>query len=183
MYRPHCERCTACVPVRVRTDQHHANRNQRRTLRKNQDLRVSIHPAIYRDEYFDLFSRYLHARHAKSEMTATKPAQFSEFLISQWCQTEFLEVRLGKQLLAIAVTDRCQNGLSAVYTFFDPAHASRNLGRFCVLQQIELAARRKLPYLYLGYWIEACGNMAYKTEYKPLEMFSNNAWVLKAEDE
>ncbi len=179
VYRPHCEGCSACVSVRVRSDQHRPNRNQRRTLQKNQDLSVTLHTATYSEAYFDLFTRYLQARHAASEMSDTKPEQFAEFLISGWCHTEFLAVHLGDKLLAVAVTDTCLDGLSAVYTFFDPDYASRNLGRYCVLQQIKLAHSRQLPYVYLGYWIEACANMAYKSEYKPLEVFMHNQWRLQ----
>ena len=178
VYRPHCQNCEACVPARVRVHQHRPNRNQRRTLRANDDLTVHSRSAQYCDEYFDLFSRYLEARHTQSEMTDTQPEQFKEFLISRWCQTEFLEVRQGKRLLAVAVTDRCMDGLSAVYTFFEPEERQRNLGRYCVLQQIRLASSQRLPYLYLGYWIADCGNMAYKSEYKPLEVYKHNKWQL-----
>lgn len=178
VYRPHCHDCNACVPARVRVQQHRPNRNQKRTQRGNADLSVSMQPARYSEEYFDLFSRYLKARHTQSEMTDTKPEQFSEFLTSRWCHTEFLEVRLREQLMAVAVTDCSADGLSAVYTFFEPEQQKRNLGRYCVLQQIQLAAARQLPYLYLGYWIENCANMAYKADYRPLEVFRFNKWEL-----
>ncbi len=178
VYRPHCNGCNACVPARVRAQQNHLNRNQKRTLRANQDLSVHVKKAHYSEEYFELFTRYLSVRHAESEMKNSQPEQFSEFLISRWCHTEFLEIRQAKRLLAVAVTDQCLDGLSAVYTFFDPDENQRNLGRYCVLQQIRLAASRQLPYLYLGYWIESCGNMAYKSEYRPLEVFRNNKWGL-----
>lgn len=178
VYRPHCQNCEACVPARVRVHHHRPNRNQRRTLRANDDLTVHSRSAQFSDEYFELFSRYLEARHTQSEMTDTQPEQFTEFLISRWCQTEFLEIRLDKQLLAVAVTDRCMDGLSAVYTFFEPEERQRNLGRYCVLQQIRLASSQRLPYLYLGYWIADCGNMAYKSEYKPLEVYKHNKWQL-----
>lgn len=178
VYRPHCRDCKACVPARVRVHQHRPNRNQRRTLRANEDLTVQSRSARYCDEYFELFSRYLAARHSQSEMTDTKPEQFSEFLISRWCKTEFLEIRQDKKLMAIAVTDRCADGLSAVYTFFDPDESKRNLGRYCVLQQIRFASAQRLPYLYLGYWIADCGNMAYKSEYKPLEVYRFDRWQI-----
>lgn len=182
VYRPHCKGCKACVPIRVQVAKHRPNRNQRRTLRANLDLTLHSRPAHFCDEYFELFRRYLEARHSQSEMTDTHPEQFSEFLISRCCQTEFLEVREGGTLLAVAVTDHCPDGLSAVYTFFEPTLARRNLGRFCVLQQIQLAASRQLPYLYLGYWIAACPNMAYKAEYKPLEAYRFDHWEPLAAD-
>ncbi|MGB0867296.1 MAG: arginyltransferase [Granulosicoccaceae bacterium] len=181
VYRPHCGNCKACVPARVRVQQHQPNRNQKRALRANEDLTVHVRPARFCDEYFDLFRRYLDVRHSQSEMTDTQPEQFSEFLISRWCQTEFLEVRQEKKLMAVAVTDRCLDGLSAVYTFFEPDEPKRHLGRYCVQQQIKLAANRQLPYLYLGYWIADCGNMAYKSEYKPLEVYRFDQWQLLQE--
>jgi len=99
--------------------------------------------------------------------------------VSEWCQTDFMEVRLDGVLVAVAVTDITEDGLSAVYTFFDPTLEKRNLGKYCILQQIRLTAERELPHLYLGYWISQCGNMAYKRDYQPLEgFFHMRSWEL-----
>jgi arginine-tRNA-protein transferase len=99
-----------------------------------------------------------------------------QFLTSQWADTIFYEFRLEKHLIAVAVIDVLATGLSAVYTFFDPAFEKRSLGTFAVLWEIEEVKRLKLEWLYLGYWIEGCRKMDYKTNYQPLEYYRNNQW-------
>ena len=103
--------------------------------------------------------------------------QFNTFLVTTLPFARFLEFRLGKQLLAIAVTDFLPNGLSAVYTFFDPQQEQRSLGRYAILWQIGEAVRLKLDALYLGYWIKNCRKMSYKTEYRPIELLINQRWT------
>lgn len=103
--------------------------------------------------------------------------QFISFLVRDWPFSQFHEFRLGDELVAVAVTDRMHNGLSAVYTFYAPEHARRSLGRFAILWQIGETRRQQLHGLYLGYWIKGCRKMSYKTEYRPLEMLVNQRWV------
>lgn len=133
-------------------------------------------PAAFNDEYFDLYQRYLAARHPDGGMDTPEPQNFISFLITDWATTVFYEFRKKDRLLAIAVVDELTDGLSAVYTFFDPNESHRSLGRFAVLVEIELARDQGLNWLYLGYWIADCRKMQYKNEYQPLEYFYQEKW-------
>ncbi len=177
LYRPRCPGCQACIPVRVPVAEFHPRRNQQRTWRHNQDLSVIAVPAIFKHEHFRLYQRYLSARHRGGGMDNPTPQGFMEFLTSSWADTVFYEFRLDQCLLAVAVADRMDGALSAVYTFFDPAHPARSLGRFTVLYEIEQARAAGLKWLYLGYWIEECKKMRYKNEYQPLEYYLNGCWI------
>ena len=104
------------------------------------------------------------------------PANYLDFLCATWAETIFFELRLDGKLAAVAITDVMQNGLSAVYSFYDPALPRRSLGRQSILLQVEEARLRGLTWLYLGYWIRECRKMNYKEEYRPLEYFIDNEW-------
>lgn len=177
LYRPHCQHCQACIPARIPTTRFRANRQQKRILKRNLDLRVrAVRPAAS-EEYYDLYARYITHRHADGDMYPPSREQFASFLLRDLPFCVFFEFRLGERLLAVAVTDVLPNGLSAVYTFFDPLEDKRSLGRLAILWQIAEAARRGLPAVYLGYWIRDCRKMRYKSEYRPLELYVNQHWV------
>ena len=109
-------------------------------------------------------------------MATASSQDYLSFLTTNWCDTPFLEIRKGDRLLAVAVTDRLANALSAVYTFFDPALTDRSLGTLAILKQIEWARSLGLPHLYLGYWIRDCRKMAYKARFRPLELWISGSW-------
>lgn len=176
IYRPKCPTCTACIPIRVPVAAFRPRRQQRRNLRMNADLTLQARDAAFDAEHFALYERYIAARHTGGGMENPDPDTYLDFLTANWATTTFYEFRCGQRLLAVAVVDELDDGLSAVYTFYDPAESRRSLGRFAVLKQIELARDRGLRWLYLGYWIGACRKMAYKTEYRPHEMFLSGAW-------
>ena len=177
-YRPHCETCTACIPVRIPAKRFKANRNQRRILKTNSDLEFRLAPVQYRDEYYELYDRYISRRHKDGDMFPPTRDQFRSFLVEGAIDSFFLEMRhpsLG--LLALAVVDLLDDGLSAIYTLFEPDAEERSLGTLAVLWQIEEARRRSLPHVYLGYWIRECQKMSYKTRFQPLEKLSQGRWV------
>ena len=176
VYRPYCRNCSACVPVRVRVKGFVPNRVQARVWKKNADLTVHIKTAAFEEEHYRLFCRYVRARHGDGGMASPSRHGYIEFLRSGWAQTWFVEFRLGAGLLAVAVVDRLKDGLSAVYTFFEPDSADRSLGVYAVLWQIEEARRLDLDWLYLGFWIEMCRKMAYKSQYRPLEVLTPGGW-------
>ena len=176
-YRPHCPQCTACIPARIPVSAFTPNRQQTRIYKRNRDLQVTATAPRLTDETYLLYSRYIKARHADGDMYPPSREQFASFLVNNSRFCEFNEFRLDGRLLAVAVTDRMSNGLSAVYSFFDPDEARRSLGRFAILWQIEAARRLDLPAVYLGYWIRNCRKMNYKTEYRPLEMLVNQRWT------
>jgi arginine-tRNA-protein transferase len=143
----------------------------------NRDLRVSRRSPEYAGEHYALYERYLKSRHAGGGMDNPTPEQYMEFLTSQWSETAFYEFRDRQRLLAVAITDRLVNGLSAVYTFFEPDEPRRSLGVFSVLWQIEEARRIGADWLYLGYLIEESPKMSYKRQYQPQEWFLGDQWV------
>ncbi len=177
VYRPYCPRCQACVALRVPVGEFRPRRAQRRCWKKNQPLLdVSIVPAGFHDEHFELYKRYTGNRHPEGDMRDATPEVYLDFLSGSWTQTLFCEFRLEQRLAGVAVTDLLPKGLSAVYTFFDPELTSLSLGVFAVLWQIEQTRRLGLPWLYLGYWIENCRKMHYKEEYRPMEAWTGSEW-------
>jgi arginine-tRNA-protein transferase len=153
------------------------NRNQKRNWSKNCDLKLIKKSATFNDEYFSLYQRYLKSRHSEGGMDNPGPDSFVNFLITDWATTVFYEFRnINDKLLAVAVVDELVDGLSAVYTFFDPDESHRSLGRYTVLTEIEAARNQGLQWLYLGYWIADCKKMQYKDEYQPLEYFYQGKW-------
>lgn len=176
VYAPHCERCAQCTSVRIPVDEFEPRRTHRRVLKANPDVEVIERPAEFDAEHFDLYQRYTRARHEDGEMAKASGSEYMRFLSSDWCETRFLELRAQEQLIAVAVTDVIDDGLSAVYTFFDPELKSRSLGTLGILRQIELARVRRRPYLYLGYWIQDSRKMAYKGRFRPLELWQGGIW-------
>ena len=152
------------------------NRQQKRIFKRNADLHVQAAKPSFSDEYFDLYQRYIEQRHADGDMFPPNRDQFSTFLVRDLPFSTFYEFRLDGRLLAVAVTDVLPNGLSAVYTFYEPAEERRSLGRYGILWQIAEASRLGLGALYLGYWIKNCKKMNYKTEYRPIDLLINQRW-------
>jgi len=178
LYRPHCLGCDACIPARVPVEQFTWKRRFRRALRLNQDIEMRVVEAGYSADYYDLYARYIRARHGDSDMDPPSAEQFRSFLLSSWGHTAFVTLYLNRKPVAVAVTDMLPDGLSAIYTFFDPDLADRGLGTYAVLRQIQLCQERNLKHLYLGYWIKDCDKMNYKIDFRPVELYVNNRWVV-----
>lgn len=183
IYRPQCQDCQACIPVRIPVAEFQPNRQQNRVKKQNADLEVSSVSANFVQEHYDLYARYIHMRHADGDMFPPSIAQYVSFLFSDWCNTRLIEFRHEGRLLAVAVCDILRNGLSAVYTFYDPEEEKRSLGTVAVLWQIGEALRLGLPYVYLGYWVKQSPKMAYKTRFRPLEAFLSQRWQVLPESE
>jgi arginine-tRNA-protein transferase len=181
-YRPHCEQCHACIPARVRVTEFVPNRTQRRCEKRNRHLAARFLPLDYKEEHYELYRRYQAERHIGGGMDRDDADQYRQFLLSSNVDSVLVEFRDGDTLVMLSVIDQIDDGLSAVYTFFDPARESDSLGVYGVLWQIELARRLELPYLYLGYWIEASRKMAYKKQYPPLEGLIDGHWQLIARE-
>jgi arginine-tRNA-protein transferase len=176
VYRPHCVDCSACVPVRIPVESFRPRRGQRRVWARNRDLEVIEHPAVFDRAHFDLYLRYQSHRHAGGGMDDPDPRKYTQFLVGNGIDTVFYEMRLSGELLAVAVADHLPDGLSAVYTFYAPEAQARGLGVYAVLWEIAQARALGLPYLYLGYWIRECPKMAYKADYRPLEVYRQGHW-------
>ena len=179
VYRPQCPDCRACEAVRIPVRQFRLRRRHRRALQANCDVEMITRPARFDEEHFALYRRYQSTRHAGGEMDNPTPREYRDFLISPWSRTVFYEFREGRRLLAVAVTDQLLDGLSAVYTFFEPGLATRSLGVYAVLRQIEETRRLGLEWLYLGYWIPGCAKMVYKAGFQPQERFVEGRWGRK----
>lgn len=176
IYRPHCSYCKACVPARIPVNDFKRSRSQRRNWKRNSDLRVERTDEIQDDTCYDLYRRYIEQRHADGDMYPPDREQYESFLNNAWDCTRYFRFYDGDQLLAVAVVDEMVDGLSAIYTFFEPDALQRGLGTYAILWQVDKAREMGLEHLYLGYWIENCQKMAYKSEYQPLELFSNSRW-------
>ena len=179
VYRPWCEGCAACVPVRVPVAHFQPNRSQRRIARRNAGLQVIERPAAFDPAHYRLYIRYLQARHPGSDMGQAGPEDYLACLGSaRFDGTRFVEFSESGRLLAVAVVDGLTDGFSAVYTFYEPGEAGRSLGVHAVLWQIEEARRRGLGYVYLGFWVAESRKMAYKAGFRPIERFTGREWVV-----
>lgn len=176
VYRPHCADCAACIPVRIPVGQFTPSRGQRRTWKKNHDIEVVIKPAVFEEEHFRLFMRYQTERHPGGGMHSEDPQRYLRFLVGGHVDTRFCELRAGGVLLGVAVVDMLPDGLSAMYTFYEPGEKSRGLGVYTILWQIEYARQLALPCVYLGYWIRKSPKMSYKVNYRPLEAYWEGVW-------
>jgi len=176
VYLPRCPACQACVPLRVPVAAFESSRSQRRVWRRNQDLDVCLTDAGYNDEQFDLFRRYIGDKHRNGGMDNPGVDDYLGFLLARGVDTHFIEFRFRQRLVAVAVTDLLDDGLSAVYTFYDMDMARRSLGVFTLLWQIDHCRERGLEHIYLGYWIEACRKMRYKQYFRPCQILTETGW-------
>jgi arginine-tRNA-protein transferase len=170
VYRPSCPACSACVPVRVAADEFAPGRTLRRIARVNADLEAVVLPPRATEEQHWLFVRYLAARHGDSEMLQMSFEDYRSMVQETAVDTWLVEFRdAATRLVGVVLADRLSDGLSAVYSFFDPGLPQRSLGNFMVLWLIERARRDGLPHVYLGYWIAESRKMSYKTRFRPIE--------------
>jgi arginyl-tRNA--protein-N-Asp/Glu arginylyltransferase len=182
-YRPRCDSCVSCVPARVEAGAFVPNRSQRRVWKKNRHLEVSLHPLEDNPEYFDLYKRYQKARHLDGGMSNDSHEQYQKFLLQSHVDSMLVEFREAGILRMVSIIDVLDDGLSSVYTFFEPDIAQAGFGTYNVLWQIELCRQLELPYLYLGYWIKESRKMAYKANFQPLQGLTNGTWhTLKTKD-
>ena len=194
VYRPFCAPCLQCVPVRIVVNDFLPNRSQKRNLKQWQDLHQQWMPLQFYPHHFELYKRYQKVRHAGGGMDQDDAEQYQQFLVTSLVDTALLtfydtssiqmaeekedaRAESDKALKIVSVVDYLKDGLSAVYTFYDPEAAS-GLGTYSILSLIEHAKRLGLPYVYLGYWIKDSQKMNYKTLYRPLEGFIDGQWQI-----
>jgi leucyl-tRNA---protein transferase len=177
VYRPHCRGCRACVSLRIPAQAFRTNRSQRRCWRfAEQEISLRDRPGWFDPDHYALYLRYQQARHPDGTMGNASAAHYHGFLVSPWCETRFWELRWGERLIAVAVVDLLPQGLSAVYTFFEPDMAAFSPGKLAVLWQIAEARRRGLDSVYLGFWVQSCRKMHYKDQYRPLDAWDGTLW-------
>ena len=178
LYRPDCDFCQACISCRVPVQHFRFSRSQRRVLRRNADLTVVEQIDLASEHAYRLYCKYINSRHADGDMYPATEEQFEAFIKTKTVATRFYLFYQSRRLLAVSVVDELEQGLSAVYTFFDPDAAHRSLGKLAILQLLQRCRQQGLPYLFLGYWIKNCPKMHYKSSFRPLEMLLDGRWVL-----
>jgi arginine-tRNA-protein transferase len=182
-YRPACDGCSACVSVRVVAGEFVQNRTMRRVERRNDDVVREILPAEATREQFSLLQAYLASRHAGGGMSDMGLFDYVAMVEETPVETTLIEYRLRDPkgspgpLIACALTDVLQDGLSMVYSFFDPTYNDRSLGTHMILDHVRAARSRHLPYVYLGYWVGGSDKMDYKARFRPLEALSPSGWT------
>jgi arginine-tRNA-protein transferase len=175
-YRPYCDSCRACIPVRILAEDFRPNRAQKRAWKRHRTMRVQMLDLRYSAEHYSLYLRYQSRRHAGGGMDQDSREQYRHFLLQSNVRSRLIEFRDEEALRIVSIVDELQDGLSSVYTFFDPDMPNASLGTYNILWQIEQCRRLELPYLYLGYWIAQSRKMAYKVNFQPLEGLIDNRW-------
>lgn len=178
VYRPHCDRCNACTPVRVPTAQFQPNRTQRKVAKAHAHLTATYVPLTFKHEHYSLYLKYQNTRHPGGGMDQDSHEQYRHFLLQSNVDTRLVEFRENGALRMVSIIDVLSDGLSSVYTFFDPDRPKTSFGTYSILWQIEEARRLDLPYVYLGYWIDRSPKMMYKRNFKPTEGMIDGQWRL-----
>lgn len=175
-YRPYCDLCSECVSVRIATEHFAPNRSQRRAWTRHGDLEARERPLLFREEHYQLYHRYQSARHNGGGMDRDSRDQFCHFLLQSHVDSRLVEFRAGSEVVMVSIIDVLADGLSSVYTFYDPDIIGASFGTYAVLWQIEECRRQNLPYLYLGYWIADSRKMAYKSNFSSLQILRGGEW-------
>ena len=189
-YRPSCIDCTACVSVRIIAGEFRASSTQRRNFKRNADLVASVCQPWSTAEQFDLLQRYLGARHPGGGMAAMDEVDFADMVEHTPVTSYVIEYREPSldgspgRLVGACLTDRQADGLSMIYSFYEPDHAGRSgLGNYIILDHVHRATADDLPYVYLGYWVDGSARMQYKVRYRPLERLGRDGWERFPDDE
>lgn len=175
-YRPACDKCSACRSVRIDVGGFAPSRNLRRIINRNAALTSDVLSPDTSREQYDLLRRYLDARHENGGMAQMTVLDYMAMVEETSVKTNLVEYRDGDRLVACLLVDELRDGLSLVYSFFDPDMAADSLGSYIILDQIARAKSLKLPHVYLGYLIEDCSKMSYKKRFKPLQILGEQGW-------
>ena len=183
-YRPNCEKCDSCKPLRINTNDFTPSKSHKRVQKKNAHLRIKLKTQPDPDLYFLLYERYILERHQGGDMYPPSREQFDNFICAGADSSHFIEfwdhsddaANPKENLIMVAVCDFLPLGLSAIYSFFEPTKSHLSLGTQAILTQIEISKKMKLSYLYLGYWIKESSKMNYKSRFQPSEILENGEW-------
>jgi arginine-tRNA-protein transferase len=181
-YRPYCDACSECTPLRVDVQTFQPNRSQRRAWAAHRTLHATVRELAFDPEHYALYQRYQSQRHIDGGMDKDGVAQYTQFLLQSHVDTKLVEFHIVDEtgapgmLKMVSIVDMLKEGLSAVYTFFDPTDRA-SYGTYNVLWQLDWARRLGLRHVYLGYWIGESNKMNYKSNFRPFEIYRNNTWI------
>lgn len=181
-YRPHCESCHACVPVRLLLNRFKPTRSQKRAYRQHTDLTVNVLPLSFNQAHFDLYIEYQSLRHPEDVMDEQEDtdaeAQYRQFICQSNVESLMIEFRDGRnQVKIVSIVDLVAEGTSAVYTFYDAKEQKSSYGTYAIMWLAQWTKKLGLPYLYLGYWIEESQKMAYKEKFNQQEKLIDGTWT------
>lgn len=176
-YKPNCDRCSACIPVRVPVDRFAPGRTFRKLMKRNAGVEASLVPATARTDHYEMFRRYVRSRHSDGGMAHMSFDDYAAMVQDSPIPTRLAEFRTATgELWGACLTDLLDDGLSLVYSFFDPLYSDDSPGTQMILWHIAEAQRRGQPYVYLGYWISQSPKMSYKRRFRPMEAYGPDGW-------
>ena len=178
LYRPDCQFCHACISCRIPVAQFRLSRSYKRVLSRNNDLTMVEQSNLADDNSYALYSKYISERHGDGDMFPATMEEFESFIKTRMVNTRFHLFYEQGNLVMVSVIDELDQGVSAVYTFYDTDLNNRSLGKYAILRQINYCQSRGLPYLFLGYWIRGCAKMHYKISFRPIELLLDDEWIV-----
>ena len=176
VYKPSCKNCNACIPIRLLASNFIASRSQKRARRYLDKLTVNIMPLTFYQEHYELYEQYQNKRHLDNGKSDDEIGDYNNFLIKSNVDSKIIEFRLGNKLQIITIVDIIDDGISAVYTFYDCSNQKLSLGTISIMWLLDFCKKENLPFLYLGYWINESKKMKYKTNFKPYELLIDGTW-------
>jgi arginine-tRNA-protein transferase len=176
VYKPNCKSCNACVPIRLLASKFIANRSQKRAANYLKKLTVKILPLNFNKEHYELYVHYQNKRHLDTGKSEDEIGDYNDFLIKSNVESKLVEFRLGSELKIVTIVDIVNDGISAVYTFYDCSNRKLSLGTISIMWLISFCKKQNLSFLYLGYWINESKKMKYKTNFKPYELLLEGVW-------
>ena len=176
VYKPRCENCQACIPIRLTAKNFTISRSQKRVKNSHSHIQVKILPLKFYEEHFQLYSEYQNNRHEANNQVKENITDYNDFLIKSNVESRLIEFKIDNKLVMVTIIDVMEEGISAVYTFYDCNYNKYSFGTYSILWLLDYCLINKIPHLYLGYWIAQSSKMKYKINFKPYELMIDNSW-------
>ena len=176
IYKPNCKSCTACIPIRLSVKKFLPSKTQKRTYKKHGYFTIREAPLSFKKNHFDLYLKYQNKRHSFINNEQNNLDDYNDFLIKSNVKSKLIEFWDGDLLKIVSIVDIVSDGISAVYTFYDPDDDKVSYGTYSIIWLINWSKAHQLKYIYLGYWIGECNKMKYKTNFKPYELYIKGYW-------